>query len=60
MIMMTGPMLREKPLETVGRIQAATGCRLFCMGANGRWERGAGRVDVERTMFVVDGALKQF
>ena len=59
-IMMTGPMLREKPLETVGRIQAATGCRLFCMGANGRWERGAGRVDVERTMFVVDGALKQF
>ncbi|MED5338023.1 MAG: acetolactate synthase large subunit [Pseudomonadota bacterium] len=59
-IMMTGPMLREGPLETIGKVQAATGCRLFCMGANGRWERGAGRVDVERTMFVVDVALKQF
>jgi len=56
---MTGRALRADTLEIAGRIAAKTGCRLTCMTANGRWQRGAGRVAVERIQYPVDIALKQ-
>lgn len=59
LIHMTGAALRAETLELAGRIAAKTGCRLSCMTANGRWERGAGRVAIERIQYPVDIALKQ-
>jgi acetolactate synthase I/II/III large subunit len=59
LIHMTGDVLRADVLEIAGRIAAKTGCRLSCQTANGRWERGAGRVAVERIQYPVDIALKQ-
>ena len=59
LIHMTGRALRQDTLELLGKIQAKTGCRLSCMTANGRWQRGAGRVAIERIQYPVDVALKQ-
>ena len=59
LIHMTGQALRADALELAGKIQAKTGCRLSCMTSNGRWQRGAGRVPVERIQYPVDIALKQ-
>ncbi|MDA0341944.1 MAG: acetolactate synthase large subunit, partial [Proteobacteria bacterium] len=59
LIHMTGQALREDTLALAGKIQAKTGCRLSCMTSNGRWQRGAGRVAVERIQYPVDVALKQ-
>lgn len=59
LIHMTGDALRADLLEIAGRIQAKTGCRLSCMTSNGRWQRGAGRVSIERIQYPVDIALKQ-
>ncbi|MDA1310010.1 MAG: acetolactate synthase large subunit [Proteobacteria bacterium] len=59
LIHMTGRALREDTLALAGKIQAKTGCRLSCMTSNGRWQRGAGRVAVERIQYPVDVALKQ-
>ena len=58
-IHMTGRALRADTLEIAGRIAAKTGCRLTCMTANARWQRGAGRVPVERVQYPIDIALKQ-
>ena len=59
LIHMTGRALRQDTLEMLGKIQAKTGCRLSCMTANGRWQRGAGRVPIERIEYPVDIALRQ-
>jgi acetolactate synthase-1/2/3 large subunit len=59
LIHMTGDALRADVLDVVGRIQAKTGCRLSCQTSNGRWQRGAGRVAIERIQYPVDIALKQ-
>jgi len=59
LIHMTGRALREDTLAIAGRIQAKSGCRLSCMTSNGRWQRGAGRVTVERIQYPIDVALQQ-
>ena len=59
LIHMTGRALREDTLGLLGKIQAKTGCRLSCMTSNGRWQRGAGRVAIERIQYPIDIALKQ-
>jgi acetolactate synthase-1/2/3 large subunit len=58
-IMLTGPALREKPMEAAARICAATGARIFSQTSNGRTERGAGRVAMPRVFYPVDKALDQ-
>ena len=52
-------MAREDTLNLLGKIQSKTGCRLSCMTSNGRWQRGAGRVAIERIQYPIDIALKQ-
>ena len=59
LIHMTGHALRADALAVAGRIKAKTGCRLSCMTSNARWQRGAGRVAIERIQYPVDIALKQ-
>ena len=59
LIHMTGRALREDTLALAGKIQAKTGCRLSCMTSNGRWQRGAGRVAIERIQYPINIALKQ-
>ena len=59
-LMLSGTALRAGALEAAGRIAAATGARLLAQQANGRIERGAGRVAIDRTPYVVDVALKAF
>lgn len=56
-LMLSGRALRAKALETASRIARATGVRLMAQGSNGRIERGAGRVAIERVPYVVDQAL---
>jgi acetolactate synthase-1/2/3 large subunit len=56
---MSDTALMGEALEMAGRIAAKTGCRLSCKTSNRRWERGAGRVPVERIQYPVDIALKQ-
>jgi acetolactate synthase-1/2/3 large subunit len=57
-ILLSGKALRSKALETAGRIAAKTGARIMAQQANGRIERGAGRVVIDRVPFSVDLALK--
>ncbi|MEP3114150.1 acetolactate synthase large subunit [Nisaea sp.] len=59
MIHISDTALMGEALEMAGRIMAKTGCRLSCKTSNRRWERGAGRVPVERIQYPVDIALKQ-
>ena len=59
LIHLTGRALRCETLELLGKIQAKTGCRLSCMTSNSRWQRGAGRVSIERIQYPIDIALKQ-
>jgi acetolactate synthase-1/2/3 large subunit len=56
-ILMTGAALRAANLETAGRIAVATGARLLAQTSNGRIERGAGRVAIERIPYPIDLAL---
>ena len=57
-VMLAGAALRETPLADAGRIAAATGARLLAQTQNGRIERGAGRVAIDRVPYPVDQALK--
>jgi acetolactate synthase-1/2/3 large subunit len=57
-ILLSGKALRSKALETASRIAAKTGARLMAQQANGRIERGAGRVVIDRVPFSVDLAVK--
>ena len=47
------------PLETCGRIAAATGAELLAPTQVPRLERGAGRVFVDRIPYVIESALKR-
>jgi acetolactate synthase-1/2/3 large subunit len=58
-LILNGPLLRETPLETCGRIAAATGAELLAPTQVPRLERGAGRVFVDRIPYVIDAALKR-
>jgi acetolactate synthase I/II/III large subunit len=56
-IMLTGIALRAASLEIAGRIARAKGVRLLAQQSNGRMERGAGRVAIDRVPYPVDQAL---
>jgi acetolactate synthase-1/2/3 large subunit len=58
-LILNGPLLRSGPLETCGRIAAATGAELLAPTQVPRMERGAGRVFVDRVPYVIDAALKR-
>lgn len=49
--------VRAKPLEHASRIAVKTGAKFRAEGSNGRVERGAGRVAIERVPYPVDVAL---
>lgn len=55
---LSGSALRADALRVAGRIAAATGARLTAQNANGRIERGAGRVAVEKVPYAVEPALE--
>lgn len=57
-LFMTGPALRDPGLTAAARVAAASGARLMCQTSNARWQRGAGRVAVERLPYAVDQALE--
>ncbi|GGD12136.1 acetolactate synthase large subunit [Aureimonas glaciei] len=57
LLLVGGMALRAGPLETASRIAQATGARLLAPQANGRMERGAGRVALERVIYRIDSAL---
>ena len=58
LILLGGPALYEGPLESAGRIAAATGCGLIGECFNARMQRGAGRVAVGRIPYPVPQALE--
>lgn len=58
MLMLSGIALRAQALETAGRIAQATGVRFIAQQSNGRIERGAGRVAIERVPYPVAQALE--
>src|SRR5690606_28359643 len=58
LILLSGKALRGKALEIASRIAAGTGARLMAQQSNGRIERGAGRVAIDRVPFSVDLALQ--
>lgn len=51
-----GRALREEALHQAGRIAAAIGARLLCETFTARWQRGAGRVAVERLPYFAEQA----
>jgi acetolactate synthase I/II/III large subunit len=59
-ILLTGRALRTDALNIANKISQATGARLLAQQANGRAERGAGRVPIDRVPYSVDLALKLF
>jgi acetolactate synthase-1/2/3 large subunit len=59
-ILVSGMALREGQLASLDRIAQKTGARLMAQQANGRMQRGAGRVQVDRVPYVVDQAVAKF
>ncbi|MEI4487531.1 acetolactate synthase large subunit [Frigidibacter sp. MR17.14] len=59
-ILATGLALREAPLALLDRIAQKTGARIMAQQANGRMQRGAGRVAMDRVPYVVDQAVATF
>ncbi|MEL5879023.1 acetolactate synthase large subunit [Cereibacter sphaeroides] len=59
-ILVTGTALRAGPLEVLDRISQKTGARVMAQQANGRLQRGAGRVALDRVPYVIDQALAAF
>lgn len=57
LILLADAALRAQPLATASRIAQATGARLLAQQANGRIERGAGRVPLDRVFYKIDHAL---
>ncbi|RZS84619.1 acetolactate synthase large subunit [Pigmentiphaga kullae] len=57
-LMLGGGALRAAPLATASRVAQGCGARLLAPQSNGRMERGAGRVAVNRVPFSVDSALR--
>jgi acetolactate synthase-1/2/3 large subunit len=58
-LILNGPVLRAAPLEVCGRIAAATGAELLTPTQVPRYERGAGRVFVDRIPYVIERALER-
>jgi acetolactate synthase-1/2/3 large subunit len=56
-LLMTGAALRDAGLRAAARVAAASGARLLCQTSNARWQRGAGRVALERLPYPVDQAV---
>lgn len=59
-ILITGMALRAAQLEMLDRVAQKTGARLLAQQANGRMQRGAGRVALDRVPYVIDQALACF
>jgi acetolactate synthase-1/2/3 large subunit len=59
-ILVTGIALRAPQLERLDRIAQHTGARLMAQQANGRMQRGAGRVALDRVPYVIDQAVATF
>ncbi|MBZ4689230.1 MAG: thiamine pyrophosphate enzyme domain protein TPP-binding protein [Cereibacter sp.] len=59
-ILVTGAALRAAQTELLDRIAQKTGARLMAQQANGRMQRGAGRVALDRVPYVIDQALECF
>lgn len=57
-IVMSGTALRAAALETAQGIADATGATLMAQQSNGRIERGAGRVQINRVPYPVDQAIE--
>ena len=57
LVLLADAALREAPLEIASRIAQATGARLLAQQANGRIQRGAGRVALDRVLYKIDNAL---
>ena len=57
LILLGNLALRANALEIASRIAQASGARLLAQQSNGRIERGAGRVAVNRVLYRVDDAL---
>ncbi len=53
-----GRALREESLAAAGRIAKATGARIMCGTFPTRWQRGAGRVPVERLPYFAEQATE--
>ncbi|WP_151447184.1 acetolactate synthase large subunit [Lacisediminimonas profundi] len=60
MLMLSAGGLREGALRSASRIAGATGTGLIAQQSNGRMERGAGRVPVDRVPYNLDRALATF
>ncbi|HEY4193507.1 MAG TPA: acetolactate synthase large subunit, partial [Mesorhizobium sp.] len=60
MIVISGLGLREKQLELLDRIAQKTNARLLAQQSNGRLQRGAGRIRLDRVPYVIDKALEVF
>lgn len=56
-LFMTASALMEQGLWDAGRIAAKTGCEIFAQTSNGRLQRGAGRVPINKLPYPVDQAL---
>ena len=57
-ILMGDPFLMEKPLWLAGRIARATNARMIANRVNSRFQRAAGRVNIDRLPYPVKPALK--
>ncbi|WP_375172829.1 acetolactate synthase large subunit [Pseudooceanicola sp.] len=57
-VLLSGTALRATALETAQAIADATGATLMAQQSNGRMERGAGRVQINRVPYPVDQAIK--
>ena len=56
-ILLSGTALRADALETAQAIADATGATIMAQQSNGRIERGAGRVQINRVPYPVDQAI---
>src|SRR5450755_284841 len=54
MILIRGAALKERGLNAAGRIAATTRARIACDTFAPRWQRGAGRVEVERIPYFAE------
>ncbi|WP_395541511.1 acetolactate synthase large subunit [Neotabrizicola sp. sgz301269] len=59
-ILVSGLALRAPQLELLDRIAQKTEARLLAQQANGRMQRGAGRIALDRVPYVIDQALACF
>ncbi len=56
-LLLAGRALRDEGLQLAARIAQATGVKLLTQQANGRVQRGLGRLMLDRVPYVVDNAL---